>query len=97
VELIIAPTGQSSLWPAAALFNCRTRAFENGIFVAYANSTGDLNGISFMGESKIIGPDGLDLANAGIGEKMITVEIDTNQISLVREKLPYLNDSKSLQ
>ena len=97
VELIIAPTGQSSLWPAAALHNCRTRAFENGIFVAYANSTGDLNGISFMGESKIIGPDGLDLANAGIGEKMITVEIDTNQISLVREKLPYLNDSKSLQ
>ena len=50
-----------------------------------------------MGESKIIGPDGLDLANAGIGEKMITVEIDTNQISLVREILPYLNDSKSLQ
>ena len=97
VELIIAPTGQSSLWPAAALFNCRTRAFENGIFVAYANSTGDLNGISFMGESKIIGPDGLDLANAGIDEKIIAAEIDTDQISLVRDKLPYLNDSKSLQ
>ena len=97
VELIIAPTGQSSLWPAAALFNCRTRAFENGIFVAYANSTGDLNGINFMGESKIIGPDGLDLANANIGEKLIAAEIDTDQISLVREKLPYLNDSESLQ
>ena len=97
VELIIAPTGQSSLWPAAALFNCRTRAFENGIFVAYANSTGDLNGINFMGESKIIGPDGLDLANANIGEKLIAAEIDTDQISLVREKIPYLNDSKSLQ
>ena len=97
MELIIAPTGQSSLWPAAALFNCRTRAFENGIFVAYANSTGDLNGISFMGESKIIGPDGLDLANAGIGEKIIAAKIDTDQISLVREKLPYLNDSQSLQ
>ena len=97
VELIIAPTGQSSLWPAAALHNCRTRAFENGIFVAYANSTGDLNGINFMGESKIIGPDGLDRANAGIGEKLIATEIDTDQISLVREKLPYLNDSQSLQ
>ena len=97
VELIIAPTGQSSLWPAAALFNCRTRAFENGIFIAYANSTGDLNGINFMGESKIIGPDGLDLANAGIGEKIIAAKIDTDQISLVRDKLPYLNDSQSLQ
>ena len=97
VELIIAPTGQSSHWPAAALHNCRTRAFENGIFVAYANSTGNLNGINFLGESKIIGPDGLDIANAQIGEKLITSEIDTNQISLVREKLPYLEDSKSLQ
>ena len=71
VELIIAPTGQSSHWPAAALHNCRTRAFENGIFVAYANSTGQLNGINFMGESKIIGPDGIDIANANIGEKLI--------------------------
>ncbi len=97
VELIIAPTGQSSHWPAAALHNCRTRAFENGIFVAYANSTGQLNGISFMGESKIIGPDGIDIANANIGEKLISAEIDTDQINLVREKLPYLNDSKSLQ
>ena len=97
VELIIAPTGQSSNWPAAALHNCRTRAFENGIFVAYANSTGYLNGISFMGESKIIGPDGIDFANANIGEKLISAEIDTNQIKFVREKLPYLNDSLLLQ
>jgi predicted amidohydrolase len=39
--------------------------------VAYANSTGQLNGIDFMGESKIIGPDGIDIANANIGEKLI--------------------------
>ena len=97
VELIIAPTGQSSHWPAAALHNCRTRAFENGIFVAYANSTGQLNSIDFMGESKIIGPDGIDIAKANVGEKLISAEIDTDQIKLVREKLPYLNDSKSLQ
>ena len=96
VELIIAPTGQSSNWPAAALHNCRTRAFENGIFVAYANSTGQLNGISFMGESKIIGPDGLDIVNAGIGEKLISAEIDTNEIKLTRGKLPYLKDSQSI-
>ena len=96
VELIIAPTGQSSHWPAAALHNCRTRAFENGIFVAYANSTGQLNGISFMGESKIIGPEGLDIVNAGIGEKLISAEIDTHEIKLTRGKLPYLKDSQSI-
>ena len=65
--------------------------------MAYANSTGQLNSIEFMGESKIIGPDGIDIANANVGEKLISAEIDTDQIKLVREKLPYLNDSKSLQ
>ena len=96
VELIIAPTGQSSNWPAAALYNCRTRAFENGIFVIYANSTGTLNGISFMGESKIIGPDGLDINNANEDEKVIVGEINTDQISLIRKKLPYLDDARKL-
>ena len=96
VQLIICPTGQSSNWPAAALHNCRTRAFENGIFVAYANSTGMLNDINFMGESKIIGPDGIDLVNAEQGEKLICAEIDTDDILLVREKLPYLDDSRKL-
>ena len=96
VELIIAPTGQSSNWPAAAQYNCRTRAFENGIFVIYANSTGTLNGISFMGESKIIGPDGLDINNANEDEKVIVGEINTDQISLIRKKLPYLDDARKL-
>ena len=50
-----------------------------------------------MGESKIIGPDGLDLVNAYQGEKLISAEIDTNDILLVREKLPYLNDSKYIK
>ena len=96
VELIIAPTGQSSHWPAAARYICRSRAFENGIFVIYADSTGMLNGISFMGESKIIGPDGLDINNANEDEKVIAGEIDTNEISLVRNKLPYLDDARKL-
>ncbi|ALE02793.1 nitrilase-related carbon-nitrogen hydrolase [Candidatus Pseudothioglobus singularis] len=96
VQLIICPTGQSSNWPAAAIHNCRTRAFENGIFVAYANSTGKLNNINFMGGSKIIGPDGIDLVSAEQGEKLICTEIDTDDILLVREKLPYLDDSRKL-
>ena len=96
VELIIAPTGQSSHWPAAARYICRSRAFENGIFVIYADSTGMLNGISFMGESKIIGPDGLDINNANEDEKVIAGEIDTNEISLVRNKLPYLDEAIKL-
>ena len=94
VKLIIAPTAQSSHWPAAARYISRSRAFENGIFVVYANFVGKLNDIDFMGESKIIGPDGLDIVNSGKLEEVIVGEIDTSKIQLVRKKLPYLNDSK---
>jgi len=94
VKLILAPTAQSSHWPAAARHISRSRAFENGIFVVYANFVGKLNDIDFMGESKIIGPDGLDIVNSGNLEEVIVGEIDTSKIQLVRKKLPYLNDSK---
>ena len=46
-----------------------------------------LNDINFMGESKIIGPDGIDLVNAEQGEKLICAEINTDDILLVREKI----------
>ncbi|MDP6710673.1 MAG: nitrilase-related carbon-nitrogen hydrolase [Pelagibacteraceae bacterium] len=97
VDLVIAPTGQSDLWPAAARYIPRSRAFENGIFVAYANSCGKNNGINFMGESKIINPKGLDVVFAKDKEELIIGEIDLNLISSVRKKLPYLDDVKGIK
>ena len=47
------------------------------------------------GESKIIGPDGLDICNAKKKEGLIIAEIDTKKTELVREKLPYLKDSQT--
>jgi predicted amidohydrolase len=49
-----------------------------------------------MGESKIIGPDGLDIVNADEEEKVIVGKINTAEISSVRKKLPYLEDSRAL-
>ena len=91
-QLILAPTAQSIHWPAASRYIARSRAFENGVYVAYANFTGKLNGIKFLGESKIIGPDGLDLKNAKKKERVITGLIDTKAITKVRKKMPYLKD-----
>ena len=48
------------------------------------------NGINFMGESKIIGPDGLDINNANEDEKVIVGEINTAEISSVRKNCPIL-------
>ena len=62
------------------------------MYVAYANFIGKLYGIDFLGESKIIGPDGLDLTNAKKKETVITGIIDTLAITQVRKKMPYLKD-----
>ena len=97
ISLVIAPTGQSDLWPAASRYISRSRAFENGVFVAYANSCGENNGISFIGESKIINPKGLDVISAKNEEELIIGDIDLNLINSVREKLPYLDDSREIK
>jgi len=97
INVIIAPTGQSNKWPAAARHISRSRAFENGIFVIYANYCGTNNDINFMGESKIINPKGLDIIVAKDKEKLIIGEIDLNMIRFVRKKLPYLEDSKKIK
>ena len=91
-QLILAPTAQSIHWPAASRYIARSRAFENGVYVAYANFIGKLHEIDFLGESKIIGPDGLDLSNAKKKETVITSIIDTSAITQVRKKMPYLKD-----
>ena len=97
INVIIAPTGQSDEWPAAARYISRSRAFENGVFVAYANSCGENNGINFIGESKIINPKGLDVISAKNKEELIVGDIDLNLINLVREKLPYLDDTREIK
>ena len=97
ISLVIAPTGQSDLWPAASRYISRSRAFENGVFVAYANSCGENNGINFIGESKIINPKGLDVISARNQEELIIGDIDLNLINSVREKLPYLEDTREIK
>ena len=97
INLVIALTGQSDQWPAAARYISRSRAFENGVFVAYANSCGKNNGINFMGESKIINPKGLDVVSAKDKEELIIGDIDLNIINSVREKLPYLDDISKIK
>jgi|TARA_Y100000294_G_scaffold125460_1_gene116872 predicted amidohydrolase len=97
VNLIISPTAQSNNWPAVPRHVSRSRAFENGIFVAYANYCGKNNGIKFMGESKIINPKGLDVISAKNEEELIICNIDLNLINSVREKLPYLDDSRKIK
>lgn len=71
----------STAWPASATlyadYLARTRAAESAIYIAAANRIGSERGMTYLGRSLIVGPDGRILAEAGREEETILyAEID---------------------
>lgn len=95
-DLIAVPTALAARWDVVAEKLVPARAFENGVFLCYANYSGQENGISYFGGSCIIGPDGRDLARAGTMPELAAAQIDRSAIEAARERLPYLADRNAL-
>jgi predicted amidohydrolase len=70
------------------------RAYENQIFVAYANRCGKEGELTYCGLSCIVGPDGKDRVRAGTVEGLFFADIDTSEIATSREINPYLIDRR---
>lgn len=71
-----------------------TRAYENGVFLAYANHAGQENEIEYLGESLIAGPGGVELARAKAKPTPALIEatLSWQDLDQARAKLPYLQD-----
>ncbi|WP_456652732.1 carbon-nitrogen hydrolase family protein [Bradyrhizobium lupini] len=89
---VIAPTALTSNWSSVATRMVPTRALENGLYVIYANHAGRERDADYLGASCIVGPDGEDLARAGLGEQVVSANLDLTAITRARLRLPYLND-----
>lgn len=71
----------------------RSRALENGCFVAAAGLTGtNPGGVSFAGHSRIISPTGDILAGLARSEGAALASIDLADIDHSRAAIPYLSD-----
>jgi predicted amidohydrolase len=71
----------------------RSRALENGCFVAAAGLTGsNPDGVSFAGHSRIISPTGDVLAGMALAEGTAMATIDLADIDRSRAEIPYLSD-----
>ena len=69
------------------------RAFENQIFVAYANHTGRDDRFAYAGLSHVAAPDGSTLAKASATEPgLILAELRPDQYTRSREINSYLRD-----
>ena len=94
-ELILVPTYLRARYAHVATAMIPTRAFENGVFVAYANSVGGTGDWISDGLSCIADPHGHDLARAGSGEEVIGATIDSVEVEAARAAIPYLRDRRS--
>ena len=96
-DLILVPTALASQWAWVSRTMVPSRAYENGVYLAYANHCGEDRGLEFLGESFIAGPDGRELARAGKDEEVLIAEIDPGHVSKAQSRLPYLVDKKQLR
>jgi predicted amidohydrolase len=72
------------------------RAAENQVFLAYANRTGVEGELRYVGQSRIVGPDGTVLARAGRDEeRLLIADLDPAAIIRARSEHCYLADRRS--
>ena len=76
VDVLLVPTALMTPYEVVATTIVPARAFENGIFVAYANRCGREGTLNYCGLSSVAAPDGSVLARAGDGETLLTIDLD---------------------
>ncbi|WGF88967.1 carbon-nitrogen hydrolase family protein [Marinivivus vitaminiproducens] len=94
VDLLLVPTALMRPYEIVPRLMVPTRAYENGIFVAYCNRAGVEDDFAYTGESCVVAPDGSILARAGSGEEMILADLDPAAIAEARALAPYLDERR---
>lgn len=94
VNLVLVPTALpvSDAGPFIAGSVIPVRAFENQVFVAYANHCGRDAAFSYQGLSCVAAPDGSLLSQAGQAPDLIFAEVDPAAYEASRVQNPYLEE-----
>ena len=95
-DVVVVPTALGAQWGVVSEKMIPTRALENGIFVLYANHCGEENGMSYLGGSCIIGPDGKDVLRAVQAEECLVAKLGLDEVRAARSRLPYHIDCLNL-
>jgi len=93
-ELIAVPTALFGNHGFISTTVVPARAWENQVFVAYANRCGREGDLRYTGLSCVVAPDGRDLARAGTGEELILADLDGAAYAKSRADNPYLADRR---
>lgn len=93
-DLVAVPTALMRPYEVVARTIVPARAYENQVYVAYANRSGDEGDLNYCGESCVVGPDGVDLARAGSGDELLLAEIDPARLAASRADNTHLSDRR---
>ncbi|GHA80661.1 carbon-nitrogen hydrolase family protein [Streptomyces termitum] len=93
-DLLLVPTALMHPAEIVPLSVVPVRAFENQLYLAYANRTGPEGDFEFVGLSALAGPDGTVRARAGRGEELVIGDADPELLAASREENPYLRDRR---
>ena len=94
-QLVAVPTALISQFDFLTRTLIPTRAFENGLFVAYTNHAGSEDNLTYCGLSTFAGPFGHVEQTAGAAEELLIVTLDTEEMTKARARLPYLDDRRT--
>ncbi|MFD4598602.1 carbon-nitrogen hydrolase family protein [Streptomyces sp. NPDC058464] len=93
-DLLLVPTANMHPFELVAESLVPVRAWENQMYVAYANRIGQEGEFEFFGLSALAGPDGVARARAGRGEELVLADVDPALLAASREANPYLKDRR---
>ena len=91
-DLVAVPTALMRPYDFVPQVMVRSRAFENQVFLIYANRCGEEGALTYVGESCIVAPDGAVLARADANEALLVAELDAGTMRDSRLLNTYLRD-----
>ncbi|SEL04868.1 5-aminopentanamidase [Variovorax sp. YR750] len=89
-DLLVVPTANMEGYDFVPRHLVPTRAYENQLFVAYANFCGQEADITYDGLSCVAAPDGAVLAQAARDPSLVFARLDQSRLAAARQHLGHL-------
>jgi predicted amidohydrolase len=95
-DMVLVPTANMQDYDFVAQSMVPVRAYENQVFVAYANYVGAESEVHYGGLSSVAAPNGQVLAKAGRESELLFGTVDANQLVATRMRNAHLADARAL-
>lgn len=93
-DAVLVPTALFEPFDFVARTLVPVRAWENGLYLVYANRCGREGTLTYVGGSVICAPDGTVLAAADQTPALLVTDLSEQQIATARATNPYLRDRR---